>query len=73
MDTDDGGVGDGEEILNGTDPLDPSDDVVVVDTGGLELEGRTGEYLGGCGSSAKGSAFFGVLMGLLALGRRRQS
>ena len=75
---DGGGVGDGDEVANGTDPLDPSDDLVedtgvIVDTGGINLDGRTGEYLGGCGASSKsGAVVLGLLAGLLGLRRRRR-
>ena len=76
-DTDDGGVEDGAEVDGGLDPLDPSDDFsedtgVIVDTGGINLDGRTGEYLGGCGASSKSALWLGVGMLAWLLGLRRR-
>ncbi len=62
-DTDDGGVPDGEEVLDGRDPLDAADDGLGKYTGG------------GCGCDAAPSAptggVMGLLLGLLAVRRRR--
>jgi cysteine-rich repeat protein len=67
-DTDDGGVGDGTEIENGTDPLDPTDD--LPDQENLVLRG------GGCTTSPTPFTPVALLMlvGVFAavrLGRRR--
>jgi uncharacterized protein (TIGR03382 family) len=81
-DTDDGGVNDGDEVLlDGTDPLDPSDDIVedddtgvVDDTGGEPAE-TTYVYAGrGCDSAAGAPAVAALGTALLALaGRRRRN
>ncbi|MEZ4239882.1 MAG: MopE-related protein [Myxococcota bacterium] len=71
-DTDRGGVDDGIERARGTDPLDPADDLPLLDTAGEPLEGA---YLGGCGCrTAPLGAGTGLLAALLVLGlalRRR--
>jgi len=55
-------VDDGEELVNGTDPLDPLDDWPGLPMGG-----------GGkrCSTGAGSAGAAGLLMGLLLLGRRR--
>jgi len=75
-DTDDGSVNDGTEIENGTDPLDGSDDVPVLDTGDTgDVLKAEGGVVGGCNGCAtapgRGGLLMGLLLGLLALGRRR--
>jgi uncharacterized protein (TIGR03382 family) len=67
-DTDFGSVGDGVEVLRGTDPLEPSDDVAWEVTGG--------QACAGCSSSARGVAPVSLLLGLglgLLFFRRRRS
>ena len=76
-DTDHGGVPDGEEVDRGSDPLDPSDDVVETGDTGVPASAVPGEYVGGCAdgcSSTGGSpgvAWLGAF-GLLGLLRRRR-
>ena len=71
-DTDGGSVNDGEEVARDSDPLDPSDDVPVVDTGTVEEEADM-VYAGrGCESSGTAPALAGALLGLAALGARRR-
>ena len=72
-DTDGGGADDGTEVLvDGTDPLDPTDDIVDVDRSGVVVRGGK---LFGCASTGQGSApaaallFLAVLLGLR--GRRK--
>ncbi len=66
-DTDDGGVPDGDEVERGTDPLDPSDDLVPP-TG-------LGRYLGGactgCGSAGEASLGWLVVLPIVLWSRRR--
>jgi uncharacterized protein (TIGR03382 family) len=58
-------VSDGAEVDNGTNPLDPEDDVPEVV--------RTGQYLGGCSTTGDGSApAAGLLLAAALLARRRK-
>jgi MYXO-CTERM domain-containing protein len=59
-DTDGGGTDDGDELDAGTDPLDPSDDIPVVDD----------DTPKGCGCRSAGAP--GYLVTLLALGLARR-
>ena len=75
-------MSDGDEVENGTDPNDGSDDFPAEGDSGevsdAPLDGdKDGRYQGGCGcalatppASALGSAF--LVLGLLALVRRRR-
>ena len=69
-DTDDGGVNDGDEVTNGTDPLDPSDDVAGND----DLEGGyVGGACDGCSRTSGGpSGAFWMFAGLFGLLMRRR-
>lgn len=81
-DTDDGGVSDGDEVLeDGTDPLDPSDDRVGGDgsgNGGREVPGDGVRITGGgcactaTSESAGGSAAAVMLFGVALLVSRRR-
>ena len=66
LDSDDGSVPDGVEVLAGEDPLDPSDDVVRADTSGTVSDG----CVGGGGAAARGSLGLGLLV-LALMWRRR--
>ena len=59
--------------MDGTDPLDPTDDIVDVDRSGVVVRGGK---LFGCASTGKGSApAAGLLLlaALLGLRRRRET
>jgi MYXO-CTERM domain-containing protein len=55
-DTDGGGVSDGDEVAGGTDPLDPSDDPVPVDTGGDSGDTGSDTGSGDTGSGDSGDS-----------------
>jgi hypothetical protein len=67
-DTDDGGANDGLEIGDGTDPLDPSDD---LDDGGTDKDGDEPDGCG-CATTTRSNPWLIVLMAsVIARWRRR--
>jgi hypothetical protein len=44
----------------------------VVDTGGVSVDARVGQYLGGCGAASKSTVVFGFGMLAWMMGRRRR-
>jgi len=66
-DTDDGGIDDGTEVANGTNPLDPTDDIGAVSVAG-------GTFFGACASTSApaGAGSLLVLLGALVAVRRRR-
>ena len=63
-DTDDGGVNDGDEVANGTDPNDPLD-------GGTDVKDNSGDC--GCASSEAPAGLGALTLGLgVLLARRRR-
>ena len=73
-DTDDGGVDDGTEVDNGTDPFDPEDDFPDTSSPGLDdTSVPSGLAKGGGGCSCGGGApAGGLLVALMALVARRR-
>jgi uncharacterized protein (TIGR03382 family) len=69
-------VPDGQEVVNGSDPLDPSDDMPTTTDTTTEVPPLKGDYLGGCAdgcSSSGGSPGIAWLaLGLVGLLRRRR-
>jgi hypothetical protein len=70
-DTDHGSVSDGDEVTAGTDPLDPSDD--VLDTAATTISWVKGGSPCGCASTSPvGYGLLGLLAPLLLLRRRNR-
>src|SRR5690606_24536355 len=74
-DTDGGGVNDGPEVVNGTDPLDPSDDI-PFDIAGGKAFGCAASNSGGGNSGGSPAGPLGMLLVLglaWSVRRRRRS
>lgn len=80
-DTDGGSVSDGDELSNGTDPKDPSDDAAGGDSGDAAEDtdkpgddtGKRGDESCGCSSGPSTTAGGAVLLLGLGLLRRRRA
>ena len=76
VDTDGGGLADGDEVAGGTDPLDPSDDTppdVVISGAVVEAPPPVGRYYGGCLLASRASVLVLLGVGLAGAGLRRRA